>query len=284
MRKSTIALIIVLVVLSYVIFGSILISWLIRSQPKLPTFSKNLALIEVEGIIADPRVVVRQIKKYSKNPAVAALVLRIDSPGGVVSATQEIYEEIKRAKEREKKIIVSMGSIAASGGYYIATPADIIVANPGSVTGSIGVKMELPILERLFKKIGINFEVIKSKEHKDIGSPFRQMTPRERALLQDVVNSAYEQFISVIVENRKLPEATVRSIADGRILTGEQAIEFGLVDTLGSLEDALRIAANMVGIKGEPRVMRERKRIRITDLLFSQLARNLLIPKLKYIP
>ncbi|MFB0510029.1 MAG: S49 family peptidase, partial [bacterium] len=130
----------------------------------------------------------------------------------------------------------------------------------------------------------INFEVIKSKEHKDIGSPFRQMTPRERALLQDVVNSAYEQFISVIVENRKLPEATVRSIADGRILTGEQAIEFGLVDTLGSLEDALRIAANMVGIKGEPRVMRERKRIRITDLLFSQLARNLLIPKLKYIP
>lgn len=284
MRKSTIALIIVLVVLSYVIFGSILISWLIRSQPKLPSFSKNLALIEVEGIIADPRVVVRQIKKYSKNPAVAALVLRIDSPGGVVSATQEIYEEIKRAKEREKKIIVSMGSIAASGGYYIATPADIIVANPGSVTGSIGVKMELPILERLFKKIGINFEVIKSKEHKDIGSPFRQMTPRERALLQDVVNSAYEQFISVIVENRKLPEATVRSIADGRILTGEQAIEFGLVDTLGSLEDALRIAANMVGIKGEPRVMRERKRIRITDLLFSQLARNLLIPKLKYIP
>ncbi|MFB0509053.1 MAG: S49 family peptidase, partial [bacterium] len=149
MRKSTIALIIVLVVLSYVIFGSILISWLIRSQPKLPSFSKNLALIEVEGIIADPRVVVRQIKKYSKNPAVAALVLRIDSPGGVVSATQEIYEEIKRAKEREKKIIVSMGSIAASGGYYIATPADIIVANPGSVTGSIGVKMELPILERL---------------------------------------------------------------------------------------------------------------------------------------
>lgn len=284
MRKSTIALIIVLVVLSYVIFGSILISWLIRSQPKLPSFSKNLALIEVEGIIADPRAVVRQIKQYSKNPAVAALVLRIDSPGGVVSATQEIYEEIKRAKEREKKIIVSMGSIAASGGYYIATPADIIVANPGSVTGSIGVKMELPILERLFNKIGINFEVIKSKQHKDIGSPFRQMTPRERALLQDVVNSAYEQFISVIVENRKLPEASVRSIADGRILTGEQAIEFGLVDTLGSLEDALRIAANMVGIKGEPRVMRERKRIRITDLLFSQLARNLLIPKLKYIP
>ncbi len=283
MRKSTIVLIVILAAIFYLIVAAFFISWLTQSQTKLPSFAKTIALIEVEGVIVDSRNVVRQIKKYSNNPSVAAILLRIDSPGGGVSAAQEIFAEIKRAKAKGKKIIVSMGAVAASGGYYIATPANMIVANPGTITGSIGVIMEFPILKDLLKKLGIGFEVIKSREHKDIGSPFREMSPKERALLNDVVTSVYEQFISVVVENRKLPEAKVRRIADGRILSGAQAKELGLVDTLGSLEDAILIAAQMVNIKGEPQVWRERRRIKISDWFFSRVFRNLFIPELKYI-
>jgi protease-4 len=283
MRKSTTIIIIVLAVIVYLITATILVSLLTGSKAGIVSFSKGIALIEVEGVIADSRPVVRQLKKYSKNPAIAAIVLRVDSPGGGVSASQEIYDEIKRTKEKGKKIIVSMGALAASGGYYISTPADIIVANPGTITGSIGVIMEFPILSDLLKKLGVKVEVIKSQEHKDIGSPFREMSPKERALLKDVVTSVYEQFISVVVENRKIPEAKVRALADGRILSGAQAREFALVDTLGSLEDAVRIAAGIVGIKGEPQLWQERKRIRISDWLFGRIFKSLFIPELKYI-
>lgn len=281
MHKSTIFLIIILGVIVYLVVGIFIVTYL--TNRSMLSFRKTLALIEVSGIINDSRPVVRQLKKYKKNPSVAAIVLRISSPGGRVSATQEIYSAVKRVKEEGKKVIVSMGEVAASGGYYIALPADIIIANPGTITGSIGVIMEYPILEDLLKRLGIKFEVIKSKEHKDIGSPFRQMTPKERALLNEVVSSVYEQFIAAVVENRQLPEAQVRAIADGRILSGEQAKALGLVDSLGSLEDAIRIAADLVGIKGEPQVWQERKRIRITDWLFDRICKILFIPELKYI-
>jgi protease-4 len=283
MRKSTTIIIIILAVIVYLTTATILVSLLTSSKTRIASFSKGIALIEVEGIITDSRPVVRQLKKYSKNPAIAAIVLRVDSPGGGVSASQEIYNEIKQVKDKGKKIVVSMGALATSGGYYISTPADIIVANPGTLTGSIGVIMEFPILSDLLKKLGVKVEVIKSQEHKDIGSPFREMSPEERALLKDVVTSVYEQFISVVVENRKIPEAKVRAIADGRILSGVQAKEFSLVDTLGSLEDAIRITADIVGIKGEPQVWQERKRFRISDWLFGRVFENLFIPELKYI-
>jgi len=283
MKKSNVILIIALAVVVYLITIMLIVSLLTSSKSSIPALSKGIALIEVNGVIADSRQIVRQFKKYGKNPAVAAIVLRVDSPGGGVSASQEIYNEIKRVKGKGKKVIVSMGSVAASGGYYISAPADIIVANPGTITGSIGVIMEFPILKDLLSKLGIKFEVVKSQEHKDIGSPFREISPKERALLKDVINSVYEQFISVIVTDRKIPEAKVRAISDGRILSGTQAKEFGLVDTLGSFEDAIRLAANLIGIKGEPTVWQERKRIRISDVLFNQVVKNLFIPKLKYI-
>jgi protease-4 len=283
MRKSTLVLIIILAVIIYFMAITILLSLLTRNQTKLPSFAKSIALIEVEGVIMDSRNIVRQIKKYSKNSQVTAIVLRVDSPGGGVSASQEIYSEIIRAKAKGKKIIVSMGAFAASGGYYISAPADIIVANSGTITGSIGVIMEFPILKDLLNKIGIKVEVVKSQQHKDIGSPFREISPKERALLQDVISSVYEQFISVIVENRGIPDITVREISDGRILSGLQAKEFGLVDTIGSLEDAIGIAAELTGIKGEPQVWKERKRIRIFDLLFGRVFKNLFVPKLYYI-
>ena len=283
MKKSNVILIIALAVVVYLITIMLIVSLLTSSKSSIPALSKGIALIEINGVIADSRQIVRQFKKYGKNPAVAAIVLRVDSPGGGVSASQEIYNEIKRVKGKGKKVIVSMGSVAASGGYYISAPADIIVANPGTITGSIGVIMEFPILKDLLSKLGIKFEVVKSQEHKDIGSPFREISPKERALLKDVINSVYEQFISVIVTDRKIPEAKVRAISDGRILSGTQAKEFGLVDTLGSFEDAIRLAANLIGIKGEPTVWQERKRIRISDVLFNQVVKNLFIPKLQYI-
>ncbi len=283
MRKSTLILIIILGIIGYLVIGSIFLTVLTNPSRQFASLGKTIGLIEVEGIIADSRPIIRQIKRYYKNPAVAAVVLRIDSPGGSVSACQEIYTELKRAKTKGKKVVVSMGPLAASGGYYIATPADLIVANPGTITGSIGVIMQFPILEELLRKIGMKFEVIKSQEHKDIGSPFREMSPKERALLKDVVTSVYEQFISVVVENRKIPESKVRSIADGRIFSGTQAKSLGLVDTLGSLEDAIRITAAMVGIKGEPTVWQERKRFRISDWLFSRVFKSLFLPELKFI-
>jgi|UniRef100_A0A7C6EEP4 protease-4 len=283
MRKSTFTWLIILGVIVYLLIGTFFITLLTNPAHKISSFSKALALIEVEGVIIDSRPIVRQLKNYGKNPKVAAIVLRIDSPGGGVGATQEIYAEIKRTKEKGKKIIVSMGPVAASGGYYIATPADLIVANPGTITGSIGVIMEFPILSNLLEKLGIKFEVIKSSEHKDIGSPFRTMSAKERALLKDVVTSVYDQFIAAVVENRKIPESKVRAIADGRILSGAQAKDLGLVDTLGSMEDAIEIAASMVGIKGEPQVLKERKRMRLADWFLGSIMRNFFIPELKYI-
>ncbi len=219
-----------------------------------------------------------QLKTYAKNPFIKAIVLRIDSPGGGVSASQEIYNEINKVKTKGKKIVVSMGAVAASGGYYISCPADIIVANPGTLTGSIGVIMEYPMVEELLKKLGIKMEVIKSREHKDIGSPFRKMTEREKQLLSNVVTDIYQQFVDVVSTNRNLSKDKVLDLADGRILSGQQAQKLGLVDSLGSYEDAIRIASNMVGISGEPYIIKERPKFSLLKRLFSRSLNYLVSP------
>jgi len=181
----------------------------------------------------------------------------------VVTPAHEIYTELKRVSKSGKPVVVSMGTVAASGGYYVSAPADRIVANPGTLTGSIGVIMELPILRGLLEKLGMKVEVVKSREHKDIGSPFRDMTAGDRALLQGVVADVYEQFIAVVSEEREIPLDSVRRFADGRILTGRQALELGLVDTLGTLEDAKLIAAELCGIRGEPRLIRPAPKLNV---------------------
>ena len=151
-------------------------------------------------------------------------MIRIDSPGGGVVPSQEIFNAVKSARKEGKKVIVSMGSVAASGGYYIAAAADKIIANPGTLTGSIGVKMEFANLGKLLDKIGVEGMVVKSGEYKDIGSPYREMTAQEQKLLQDVIDDVHSQFIKAVAEGRSLPEADVRAIADGRIFTGQQAL------------------------------------------------------------
>jgi protease-4 len=229
-------------------------------------FGEQIGIIEVKGVIADPVPVLTQLKEFRKNKHVKAIVLRIDSPGGGVGPSQEIYAEVRRTR-LSKTVVASMGAIAASGGYYIASAADHVVANPGSITGSIGVIMEFANLEELFTKIGISASVLKSGEYKDVGSPLREMTPEERVLLQDFVDNVHKQFVSAVADARNMSEEDVRAIADGRIMSGEQAKELGLLDSLGNLEDAIAMAAELAGVEGEPSVLYPEKEFSLLDHL-----------------
>ncbi|MBI4553653.1 MAG: signal peptide peptidase SppA [Candidatus Latescibacteria bacterium] len=228
---------------------------------------KRIALVEVTGVIRNARSVVAQLARYREDGSVPAIVVRIDSPGGEVAPTQEIFDEIRKTRKAGKKVVASMGGVAASGGYYIACAADSIVANPGTLTGSIGVIFELPNVEGLFKKLGVDWEVVKSGKYKDIGSLARELTDEERRLLQAVVDDVYVQFIDAIVQNRRLSRDQVMALADGRVFTGHQAKTLGLVDRTGTYEDAIALAARMVGMTGKPKTIRARGQ-NLLDVLF----------------
>ncbi|HXV68513.1 MAG TPA: signal peptide peptidase SppA [Nitrospira sp.] len=242
---------------------------------------ERIALIRVEGVILDSQTTVGELKRFSENPSVKAIVLRIDSPGGGVVPSQEIHDAVKRVRTKNNKaVIASMGSVAASGGYYIAAATDRIVANPGTLTGSIGVIMETANVEGLLQKIGVEGVVIKSGKYKDVGSPLRKMSEEERGLLQAVMDDVHKQFIEAVAEGRALELADAQVLADGRIFTGRQAKEAKLVDELGDLEDAIQLAADVVGIEGEPKVVEPRRRFSIRELLESKV--NSMFPKLDF--
>ncbi len=232
----------------------------------------RIALIRVEGVIMDAQQTVGDLKKYAESPSVKAIVLRIDSPGGGVVPSQEIHDAVKRVRsEHSKAVVASMGTVAASGGYYIAAATDRIMANPGTLTGSIGVIMELANFEGLMKKIGVESVVVKSGEHKDIGSPFRKMKEEDRLILQSVMDDVHSQFIEAVAEGRSMDQRDVRLLADGRVFTGRQAKAAKLVDELGDLNDAIKLAAEMAGIEGEPKVVEPRRRFSVRELLESRL-------------
>ncbi|OGW42449.1 MAG: hypothetical protein A2010_17275 [Nitrospirae bacterium GWD2_57_9] len=234
--------------------------------------SDRVALVKIEGVLLLSEPVVEELRNYAEDSSIKAIVLRIDSPGGGVVPSQEIYNAVKNARKEGKKVIVSMGSIAASGGYYIAAAADRIMANPGTLTGSIGVKMEFANLEKLLEKIGVKGMVIKAGEYKDLASPYREMRPEELKLLQDVIDDVHSQFIKAVAEGRGLPEPDVRAIADGRIFTGQQALGLKLVDQLGDLADSIQVAGGLAGIKGRPSVVEKRKKIPFFDYLKEESA------------
>ncbi len=233
-----------------------------------------VGVVEVKGIILDSQETIRQLRECDKNDRVKAVVLRIDSPGGVVGPSQEIHEEVKKLAAR-KKVVVSMGSLAASGGYYIAAPATLIYANPGTITGSIGVILKLSNLQELLDKVGVKSITIKTGKFKDIGSATRPMTEEDRALLQGVIESSYGQFVRAVAQGRKLPEVQVRQLADGRIFTGEQALALKLVDKLGNLPDALAEAGRLGGITGEPMQFKPKKEKKLLDMLVEETATQL---------
>jgi protease-4 len=234
----------------------------------------RVALIRVEGPILDSKDTIDELKGHLKDPSIKAIIMRIDSPGGAVAPSQEIYEEVRKAVTK-KKIVVSMGSVAASGGYYIASPATRIVANPGTLTGSIGVIMEIPNFAGLMNKLGIKSEVVKSGRHKDIASVFRGIKKEDREILQNVLDNVHDQFILAVAEGRKMLLEDVRKIADGRIFTGEQALKVGLIDEIGNLEDAVKVAGKLSGIKGEPEVVSKKERFSFTDLLKGSMPKEL---------
>jgi len=222
-------------------------------------FGEQVGVIEITGVIADPKQTLTQLKEFRNSNDVKAIVLRINSPGGGVGPSQEIYAEVRRTSH-VKKIVASMGAIAASGGYYIASAADHIMASPGSITGSIGVIMEFANLQELFKKIGVSAFVLKSGEYKDTGFPLRKMTDQEKTLLQAFIDNVHQQFVSAVADARKISKDRIQAVADGRILSGEQAKELGLLDSLGNLEDAIAMAAKLGGIEGEPSVVYAKER------------------------
>jgi protease-4 len=256
-----IAVIIGFCVLFVLVVFSLTFMSLFRGQTL--TFSplgRRIAVVEISGVMTESESTVRQLKRYARDENIPAVVLQINTPGGTAAVAEEIYEHLEDTRRDGKKIVASMGPLAASGGYYVACAADTIMANPATLTGSIGVQMRMPSTEELFRKIGVEFRVIKSGPHKDIGSPHRPMTEEERRILQAVIDDSYDQFVEVVMTGRQLSREEVLAVADGRIFTGRQAHQLGLVDELGTYQEAINMAARMAGIEGEPQVIRERRR------------------------
>ncbi len=239
----------------------------------IPITSENsIALIRIEGVILDPNEIIDQIELFSENPSVQAIVVRIDSPGGAVVPSQEIYAALKEVRDKEEKTIVtSMGNMAASGGYYIASASNQIVANPGTITGSIGVIMEMTNVEELLAKLGVESVVVKSGLHKDLASPFRPLDNTSRKILQDVMDDVHNQFVHAVADGRGMDIEKIHTLADGRIFTGRQALEQNLVDHLGTLKDAIQLAADLEGISSEPSIIEIEPRFSVRDLLRTQL-------------
>ena len=261
----------VIVVLLVIFFSALLFIGRMTEQRGPFSFGDKIAIVEIKGIITQSTEIIEEMRQYADDETVKAVILRIDSPGGGVGPSQEIHREVVKLKTK-KKVLASMGSVAASGGYYIACASDLIVANPGTITGSIGVVMEFTNLEELLKKIGVKGVVLKGGEHKDIGSPFREMTPGEKRIMQDVIDNVHQQFIKAVAEGRKMDQAKVVPVADGRIFTGEQAKQFGLVDEMGNLEDTVDMAAKLVKIDGRPTVIYPRRKFTIWEMLAKEMA------------
>ncbi|MBW2091344.1 MAG: signal peptide peptidase SppA [Deltaproteobacteria bacterium] len=231
------------------------------------SFGEGVGVVELKGIIVNPEPTLKTLNWFSRDKGIKAIILRIDSPGGGVAATQEIYREVMRVRQK-KKVIASLGSIAASGGIYVASAAHQILANPGTLTGSVAVILQFANYEELFRKVGLRSVAIKSGEFKDIGSPTRKMTAKEKEILQRVVEQIHQQFIKDVAKARKMPVEKVAALADGRIFTGEEAVSLGLVDNLGNFEDAVALTQKMLGLKTRPKLIYpKRKKFLIWDLL-----------------
>jgi protease IV len=237
-------------------------SW--KSEPRI-------GVVVLRGVILDSKNTVDLLKKYRKDDRVKAIIVRVDSPGGSVAASQEIYREIVRTLPL-KKVVISMGNVAASGGYYVAVAGNRIMANPGTLTGSIGVVMQFSNVQELMQKIGVSLEVVKSGAFKDIGSPARKMKAEERLLLEGVIRNVHQQFVDTVAQARRLPKPEVEKLADGRIFTGEQAKTLGLVDELGSMEEAVEMTKKLARISGEVKlVYPEKKKFSLWDLIVNRV-------------
>ena len=283
-KKSPLAkrlLFFALILLALVGISSITSEWVQQGT------KNRIGIVDITGLISNSQYIVNQVKKFRQDKRIRGIILRIDSPGGAVGPSQEIYDEVLKTRESGKTIYASMGALAASGGYYIASAAEKIFANPGTLTGSIGVIMVFSNAKGLMEKIGLQPEIVKAGEYKDIGSPARAMTQKERNLLQSVVTDVHQQFIEAVASGRDISVAEVTKIADGRILTGRQAYSLNLVDQLGGLQVSIDQLAHEVGIIGSPKIIKETPRVGFLDwVLKSTVNQSLInrssIPSLQY--
>ncbi|MBU2549915.1 MAG: signal peptide peptidase SppA [Proteobacteria bacterium] len=259
-KKGSCLVVGLIIVAAVILFGGGLIGLAILiDRADGMSFGDGLAVIEIQGVITADSEVVKNLVRFRRDDKVKAIIIRIDSPGGGVAPSQEIYREVRRTR-KDKKVVVSMGGVAASGGLYIASAADKVLANPGTVTGSIGVIMQMMNVEELLGKVGVSSVVVKSGRYKDIGSMTRTMTEEERAVLQGMVDKLHKQFVRDLAKGRGLKEEQVAAIADGRIFSGEEAVDLGLVDGLGNFEDAVDAAARFGGLKRPVRLIYPRKK------------------------
>lgn len=234
---------------------------------------KKIGLVEITDVILSSEATVKQLRALREDDAIAGVLLRVDSPGGAVAPSQEIFSEVMKFRVAKKPLVASLGNVAASGGYYVACPAQKIFANPGTITASIGVIFRFPQYFKLMDKLGISMQVLKSGEVKDMGSPQRDMTVQEKKLFQDILTDIHNQFISDVSRARSLDADSLRLIADGRIMTGKQALRARLVDTLGSLDDASDYLKTYLGLaKNTALVERKRREPFLRTLLFGELA------------
>jgi protease IV len=234
-------------------------------------FGPRVAVVELDGVIVDVDDLLRELRAHRENPMVRAVVVRINSPGGVVAPTQELHQALMQLREAGKPVVASLGAVAASGGYYVAVAADRIYANPGTLTGSIGVIMQMANVESLLKKVGVDYIVVKAGQFKDMGNFSRPMTPDERRVLQTLLDDVHGQFIDAVAAGRKLDRAQVTRFADGRIFSGAQARALNMVDALGSLDDAVEGAATLAGLPHPPRTLSPRRHFSLYDLLRNEL-------------
>jgi protease-4 len=275
MAKTNRPITLVLIILGIAIlfFGTLMAIVLSLSRSTLTlSLSNKIGVIPINGVIRDADAITEQLIAFRDDKQIKAIILRINSPGGGVGPSQEIYSETRRTT-KTKKVVASLGSVAASGGYYVASAADSVVANPGTLTGSIGVLMEFVRFEELLKKIGVEMQVIKSGEFKDIGSPNRKMTKEEREILTRILEDIRNQFVTAVSQGRNMPEEKVLELADGRVFSGREAKRLGLVDSLGNFQDAVNVAKRMAHIRGKVKLVYpvKKKRSLLWDLLFKDL-------------
>jgi len=259
MKKTT--LIIILVSVSVFLYFVILFPLTLRSlRPKI-------GVVKIQGGIYSSEKYVNWIKKLKENSQVKGILLVVNSPGGGVVASDEIYNVLMDFKKTGRPLVAYFGSIAASGGYYVGCAADVIVSNPNTITGSIGVIAEFPVVKNLLKKIGVDFIVIKSRDKKDLGSPWREMTREEKKIIKSLIDETYKNFLKIVSESRNIPMDSLYKIADGRIFSGRQALKYGLVDTLGTIDTAIEILKQKAKIKGKPMFLEPRKRLSLLSLI-----------------
>jgi len=269
-RRLTVLVAAVLVYLGVAGLFIIGVGGLSRGEGGPALFGPRVAIVELEGVIIEVDDLVRELKAHRENPSIKAVVMRINSPGGVVAPTQELHDAVLRLRQAGKPVVASLGAVAASGGYYVAVGCSEIYANPGTLTGSIGVIMQLANFEQLMKKVGVDYVVVKAGQFKDIGNVSRAMTPDERRVMQALLDDVHGQFIAAVATGRKLPREDVVRFADGRIFSGTQAKELRMVDALGGLEEAVLASARLAGIPSPPTVIQPRRRFSIMELLRSQ--------------